>query len=58
MTAETHQKVIEWCAKLVQDDHLEHEQIIRHLQDAADPYAIPFLRQAILLKPQIGRAHV
>jgi hypothetical protein len=53
MSADLHQQVIEWCAKLVQEDHLEHEDIIRALQHAADPYSIPFLRQAVLLKPRL-----
>ena len=53
MSADLHQQVIEWCAKLVQEDHFEHEDIIRALQDAAAPYSIPFLRQAVLLKPRL-----
>lgn len=53
MSTELHQQIVEWCAKLVQRDHIEHEDIIRFLQDAADPYSIPFLRQAVLLKPDL-----
>ena len=48
-----HQIVIEKCEKLLRIDHSEHEEIIRFLQDAADPFAIPFIKQAILLKPQL-----
>jgi hypothetical protein len=48
-----HQEVVEWCTRLVQEDHHDHEDIIRFLQDAADPYSIPFLRQAVLLKPRL-----
>jgi hypothetical protein len=53
MNAELHQQVVEWCARLVQEDHLDHEEILRDLQDAATPYSIPFLRQAVLLKPRL-----
>lgn len=53
MSADLHQQVVEWCDRLVQEDHFEHEAIIRNLQDAGDPYSIPFLRQAVLLKPRL-----
>jgi HEAT repeat protein len=42
------------CELLVDDFHSRHEDIIGALQDAADTYSIPFLRQAILLKPQLA----
>lgn len=51
MSEDHHEQVVEWCARLLQTDHLDHEEIISDLQDAADPYSIPFLRQAVLLKP-------
>jgi hypothetical protein len=54
MNTDLHQQVVENCARLVQKDHYEHEDIIRFLQDAADPYSIPFLRQAVQLKPRLG----
>jgi hypothetical protein len=41
------------CDLLLSDFHFRHEDIIRHLQDAADPYAIPFLQKAIALKPDL-----
>jgi hypothetical protein len=47
-------KVAEWCARLIQADHRDHEDILRNLQAAADPYSIPFLRQAVLLKPSLA----
>src|ERR1700722_11115959 len=53
ITPELHRKVVENCAKLVLEDHLDHEQIIFFLQHTADPYAIPFLKQAALLKPRL-----
>ena len=46
-------EVVDWCAKLLREDHEGHEDLIRFLQDAADPYSIPFLRQAVLLKPRL-----
>ena len=39
---------------LLRTDHYDHEEIIRFLQDAADPHAIPFLKQAVFLKPQLA----
>jgi hypothetical protein len=36
MNDELHQQVVEQCAKLVQEDHIEHEDIIRSLQIARD----------------------
>jgi len=53
MNDDRHQQVVEWCARLIQEDHLDHEDLIRSLQDAADPYSIPFLKQAVLLKPHL-----
>ncbi len=53
MNPELHQQVVESCGKLLLEDHLDHEQIIRFLQNAEDPYAIPFLKQAVLLKPRL-----
>jgi hypothetical protein len=53
MNPGNHQQVVDWCARLVRRDHVDHEQIIRALQLAADPYSIPFLRQAVLLKPRL-----
>jgi hypothetical protein len=41
------------CELLVADFHNRHEDIIRILQDAADARAVPFLRQAALLKPSL-----
>lgn len=53
MNTDYQQQLVEWCAKLVLEDHLDHEHIIGWLQDMADPYSIPFLRQAVLLKPRL-----
>ncbi len=53
MSANSQKEVADWCAKLVREDHKEHEALIRSLQLAADPYAIPFLREAVLLKPRL-----
>ena len=41
------------CEKLLQLDHIEHEDIIRTLQERADPFTIPYLKSAIELKPQL-----
>ena len=38
---------------LAADFHTCHEDIIGALQDAADARSIPFLRQAVLMKPQL-----
>ena len=54
MNADLHQQVVEKCARLIQENHHEHEDIIRFLQNAADPYSIPFLRQAVQLKPRLS----
>jgi hypothetical protein len=54
MSDETREKVVAWCERLVRQDHFDHEQIIRALQDAADPYSIPFLREAVRLKPRLS----
>jgi hypothetical protein len=53
MNDELHQQVVQQCARLIQKDHIEHEDIIRFLQKAKDPYSIPFIRQAIELKPRL-----
>jgi hypothetical protein len=53
MNPDLHQTVNEKCEKLLRTDHREHEEIIRFLQDAADPVAVPFIKQAVLLKPQL-----
>ncbi len=53
MNLDLRQIVIEKCEQLLRTDHREHEEIIRFLQDASDPYAVPFIKQAILLKPQL-----
>ena len=54
MNADSHQDVVDACARLLQQDHHDHEDLIRFLQRAEDPYAIPFLRQAVLLKPRLS----
>ena len=43
----------EWD-RLLQEDHFEHEDIIRVLQDRADPASVPILRRAIALKPRLS----
>ena len=53
MSLTLQQNVVEKCNLLLRTDHKEHDELIKLLQNAADPYAIPFLRQAILLKPQL-----
>ncbi|EPL03847.1 hypothetical protein [Pseudomonas sp. CF161] len=45
------QQLKEACECLIKTDHQDHEDIIWSLQQAADPYSVPFLRQAVLLKP-------
>lgn len=44
---------ISLCEQLLQLDHMDHEWIIRVLQERAEPLAIPYLKQAIELKPQL-----
>ncbi|UMZ09511.1 hypothetical protein I9018_18420 [Pseudomonas sp. MPFS] len=46
-------EVREECERLLETDHMDHEEIIWSLQQAANPESIPFLRQAILLKPDL-----
>jgi hypothetical protein len=41
------------CELLLDPKHMLHEEIVWRLQQRKDPYAIPFLRQAVLLKPQL-----
>lgn len=53
MSSDIYWRVVEKCDLLLLTDHLEHEEIIRFLQDAADPYAINFLKKAVFLKPQL-----
>ncbi|TXI47401.1 MAG: hypothetical protein E6Q50_14025 [Lysobacter sp.] len=45
--------VKEQCELLLKDDHVMHEDIVRFLQQEKDPYAISYLRQAVLLKPHL-----
>ena len=47
------ESIQELCEKLLELNHVEHEGIIRILQDRADPFAIPYLKNAIELKPQL-----
>jgi hypothetical protein len=54
MNADSHQSVVDACARLLREDHHDHEDLIGFLQHAKDPYAVPFLRQAIGLKPQLS----
>ena len=42
------------CHKLIKIDHFEHEEIIRELQLAKEPMAIPFIQKAIEVKPQLS----
>lgn len=44
------QQVTLACDRLTSPDHSEHEDLIALLQRAKDPYAIPTLRQAVLMK--------
>lgn len=53
MASTDDQDVIDECELLLRTDHGEHENYIRSLQLSKDPYAIPFLEKAILLKPQL-----
>ena len=41
------------CKLVIADFHIKHEDMVGLLQDAADPYSIPFLRQTALLKPKL-----
>ena len=51
MNQNANRSVVELCERLLQAGHFEHEDIIGCLQDFADPYAVPFLREAVLMKP-------
>ena len=42
------------CELLVADFHHRHEDIIDTLNSPAEVYSVPFLRQAILLKPRLA----
>lgn len=41
------------CRLVVEDWHHQHENLIGELQDAEDPRAVPYLRQAIDLKQRL-----
>ncbi|HEX7680877.1 MAG TPA: hypothetical protein VF713_22265 [Thermoanaerobaculia bacterium] len=46
--------LMERCAMLVRADHCEHEEILRELQHSPDPRFIPFVCEAIRLKPNLA----
>lgn len=39
--------------RLIDPSHVEHEDIIRYLQDNPDRRSIPYLKEAIALKPSL-----
>jgi hypothetical protein len=39
--------------RLIDPNHLDHEEIIRYLQDHPDSGSVPYLKEAILLKPAL-----
>ncbi|WP_109441529.1 hypothetical protein [Acinetobacter haemolyticus] len=41
------------CERLLELDHYDHENIIWDLQMREDSYAIPYIKEAILLKPRL-----
>lgn len=41
------------CQLLTEDWHISHEDLIGRFQDAEDPQAVPYLRQAIELKARL-----
>ena len=41
------------CSLLISTFHHSHEEIIRDIQNAEDPIAIPFIQKAIELKPKL-----
>lgn len=43
----------EQCERLLLLDHDDHQEILWDLQMRKDPYAIPFIKQAVFLKPQL-----
>jgi len=43
--------------RLLQHDHFDHEAIVHRLQAVPDPASIPYLRQAIAMKPQLPYLH-
>jgi hypothetical protein len=49
-----HQQIAAACHRLTSLDHVEHEDLIALLQKAKNPYAIPALRQAVLMKPSLA----
>jgi hypothetical protein len=53
MNADIHQQVVAECARLLKVNHQDHEEIVRFLQRASDPYSIPFIKQAVHLKPYL-----
>jgi hypothetical protein len=53
MSQNANRNVVELCERSLQAEHEEHEEIIGHLQDFADPYSVPFLREAVLMKPRL-----
>jgi len=54
MNTDFNQNVVDACTRLLMEDHHDHEDLIRFLQRAEDPYAVPFLRQAVLFKPRLS----
>jgi hypothetical protein len=54
MSAYDRDRLKQQCELLLKIDHDGHEDIVSELQKCADPYAIPFLRQAIDNKPLLA----
>ena len=46
--------LIEKYQRLLEKSHQEHADIVHYLQNEAHPYAIPIIKQAILLKPHLA----
>ena len=46
--------LIEKCQRLLEKSHQEYADILHYLQSEAHLYAIPFIKQAILLKSQLA----
>lgn len=42
------------CEKLLELDHYDHAEIIQNLQFRKNPYAIPYLKKVVALKPQLS----
>ena len=53
MTSTNDHDVVDKCELLLRADHEDHEDCIRSLQLSKDPYAIPFIEKAVLLKPSL-----